>query len=272
MKEIDHKSLDSFLTTGLKAVACGEEILQGLFGRQLKVMQKETHYNLVTEADLTCEKAIVKTIAAEFPTHNIFAEEHKYRQTDSPFCWIIDPLDGTSNFVHHIPHYAISVALAYQNEVMVGIVADPAKAETFFAVKGGGAFLNERPITVSKASTLNESLLITGFYYERGTKLTQAMDLIESLLKMGIIDIRRFGAASLDLCYVACGRADGYFEYHLNSWDYAAGLLILAEAEGKITDYGGSPLTMLPSSVVGTNGLIHSKLLEVIAQNHLPFS
>lgn len=269
MKEIEHKDLDSFLNTGLKAVAWGREILQGLFGRPFKVMQKGTHYNLVTEADLACEKAIVKTIAAEFPAHNILAEEHKYRQTDSPFCWIIDPLDGTTNFVHHIPHYAISVALAYQNEILVGIVADPAKGETFYAVKGWGAFLNERPIQVSGAATLNESLLITGFYYERGTKLTQAMALIEFLLKGGIIDIRRFGAASLDLCYVACGRADGYFEYQLNSWDYAAGLLILAEAGGKITDYSGSPLSLLPSSVVGTNGLIHSKLLEAIGQNQL---
>jgi myo-inositol-1(or 4)-monophosphatase len=256
----------NFLETALGAAETARSILYRSFRAPLEIKTKSTHFDLVTAADIECEKKVVEKIRDSFPEHNILAEEHAYGETNSPFTWVIDPLDGTNNFAHRLPHYSVSIALAYKGEAVLGVVLDPERDELFQAVKGKGAALNGAPLTVTNAKTLRESLLITGFYYDRGSKMRESLGKIEEFLSLGIIDIRRLGSAALDLCYVASGRADGYFEFMLNPWDFAAGKLILEEAGGTVTDRDGKPFGIAASYVVASNGLIHAQMLEVLGK------
>ncbi len=246
------------------AQAAGRVIAR--FGRDsLDVRAKGEHYNLVTAADIACEDEIVRVIRAAHPDHNFFAEEKKYERTPSPFTWVIDPIDGTANFAHGFPHFAVSVALAHEGALVCGVVLDPSRNETFRAARGQGAFLNDRPIRVSGAGSLRESLLVTGFYYDRGATMDETLEKIRTLLRRGAMDIRRTGSAALDLCWVACGRVDGYFEYKLNAWDFGAGALIVGEAGGRVSDWRGEPLPLAASSIAATNGRYHEELVGVLA-------
>ncbi|HEQ72629.1 MAG TPA: inositol monophosphatase [Spirochaetia bacterium] len=255
---------DTYLDTALAAAEKARAVLFRAFRNPLEVRSKGSPINLVTEADIASEKAITDCIKTRHPDHNLLAEEHDYGQTDSPFTWIIDPLDGTNNFAHRLPHYAVSIALHHHGTTILGVVIDPERDECFQAVRGEGAFLNGERLSVTDRGELTQSLLSTGFYYDRGETMRDSIRKIETLLSLGIMDIRRTGAAALDLSWVAAGRTDGYFESMLSPWDFAAGALIVEEAGGHVTDWAGKKVARSPSGVVATNGKIHDSLLEIL--------
>lgn len=222
-------------------------------------------YNQVTQADLDAEEAIVRVIKQHYPDHNILGEENQYSQTESPYTWIVDPLDGTNNFAAGIPMFSVSIALRYEDEIVAGVVYDVARDEMFVATKGGGATLNDKRIQVNRAATLQHAMLITGFYYDRGDAMRLNLDKIQQFFERDIIGVRRFGSAALDLCYVACGRVAGFWEFKLHPWDFAAGALIVQEAGGQVTDLQGAALPYDQTAyVVSSNGAIHTAMLEVL--------
>jgi len=222
--------------------------------------------NLVTEADYAAQEAIIKVISNQFPGHSIIAEENDLSANlDEPDLWIIDPLDGTNNYAHQIPHFSVSIAYARFGKVKAGVVFDPERGELFSAASGMGASLNGKTINVSKASSLQEAIVATGFYYDRGAKMRKTLSSIEELFEHNIHGIRRFGSAALDLCWVACGRFDAYFEYKLSVWDFAAGRLIVNEAGGCCTDQQGNPLTLSSPGIVASNGILHNYLLNIVS-------
>ncbi len=255
------------LRTARRAAFAAGRVIKQCQRSGLDVKTKGQHYNLVTAADVASEDRIVAVIRAAFPDHNILAEEKEYGKTDSPFTWVIDPIDGTSNFAHGFPHYAVSIGLAYGAEIVVGVVLYPERRELFHAVRGQGAFCNNKPIRTSDAPGLRQSLLVTGFHYERDKKMETTLSSIGTLLRLGIMDIRRTGSAALDLCYTAAGRVEGYFESRLNAWDFAAGILIVTEAGGRVTTWEGGPVPINASSIVATNGRIHEELVGVLGES-----
>lgn len=226
-------------------------------------VERKGEIDLVTEADIACEEAIVKTIRASFPDHAILAEEKGASSGNSKYQWVIDPLDGTTNFAHGFPIYNASVALTLEGVIVVGAVYDPSRDEMYTAAKGGGAFLNGAPIRVSSVTNLIDGLLATGFPYE--IKTTHRNNLKQfGDFAMRAQAIRRAGAAALDLCYVACGRFDGFWEFHLKPWDIAAGALCVMEAGGVITMSDGASLDIYRSDIVASNGHLHPAMLDVL--------
>ena len=216
--------------------------------------------DIVTETDLGAEGIILSKIRENFPNHSIITEEADNKETASDYRWIIDPLDGTTNFVHSFPFVCVSIGLEYQGEVVLGIVYNPFLKEYFFAEKGHGAFLNDQPICVSKNEKLKDSLLATGFPYELSDHFERNMQLFSKIYRQ-TQGIRRAGSAAMDLCYVACGRFDGFWEFDLNPWDVAAGSLIVSEAGGKLSGFSGNQLDIYSDEIMATNGLIHAELL-----------
>jgi myo-inositol-1(or 4)-monophosphatase len=245
------------------ALKAGAEI-RSLMGKT-RIEEKGLNYNLVTEADTAAERTVIACIREFFPG-DAFLGEESASDTDltAPRLWIVDPIDGTTNFAHTIPHFAVSIAFACNGEVLCGAVYDPMRDELFYARKGGGAWLNGQPIKVSGASTLSKSVIATGFYYERGPLMLRTLESMRKLLVANIQGIRRSGAASLDCCYVACGRFEGYFEYRLSPWDFAAGLLIIAEAGGICADADGTVRGVHSQGVVCSNGLIQDELTRIV--------
>jgi myo-inositol-1(or 4)-monophosphatase len=225
--------------------------------------------DLVTEVDRACELAIVELLRSRFPSHDIVTEETDLARTGSSFVWFIDPLDGTTNFAHSYPCFCCSVALARDGEIVAGAVYDPTRDELFTAEKGGGAHLNGRPLRVSGADRLIRSLLITGFPYDLHDKLEERLRPFNRVMGLARA-VRRDGAAALDLCYVAAGRADGFWEVMLKPWDMHAGRLILAEAGGRSTRLDGTPLGLGPDGLVATNGRIHDELVQVLRDELVP--
>jgi myo-inositol-1(or 4)-monophosphatase len=229
-------------------------------------VERKGEIDLVTEVDLACEEAIINVIREAYPAHIALAEE-KGKQGDgaSPFLWVIDPLDGTTNYSHGFPFYCASVALSRGGDVLVGAVYDPVRGEMFHAVRGGGAFLNGERIRVSGIGDMISALLATGFPYS--IKTTARNNLKEfAEFAMRSQAVRRPGAAALDLCYVACGRLEGFWEFHLKPWDTAGGALIVIEAGGKVTHSNGAALDIYRSDIVASNGLIHAEMLEIIRE------
>ena len=230
-----------------------------------KFSSKKAKYDLVTDADLEAQKAIIEMIRENFPEHGIIAEEQDLSTNSSAAdLWIIDPLDGTNNYAHTIPHYSISIAFAQSGRVETGAVFDPVRKEMFNASRNRGAFLNGNPISVSKARSLQEAIVATGFYYDRDVIMRKTLDSIEKLFEANIHGIRRFGSAALDLCWVACGRFDAYFEYKLSLWDFAAGMLILEEAGGRCTDPEGSLFNLNSTGIAVSNGKFHDVFLDIV--------
>lgn len=233
-----------------------------------KTITKKSEIDLVTEMDCAAEKRIIKIIQRAFPDHSFLCEESGATRRDgqagqSEHRWIIDPIDGTTNFAHSLPICSVSIAYEEDGIVRMGGVYDPIREELFYAEKGRGAFLNGKKIRVSKTKKLNDALLATGFPYDRRNDPDKYLRIFREFL-MQAQEIRRLGSAALDLCYVACGRFDGYWEAHLNPWDKAAGMLILKEAGGKHSDYAGKPLTLTEPTIVATNGLLHGSILTVL--------
>ncbi len=227
--------------------------------------------NLVTQADVACQKAMLQIIRANFPQHDFLAEENGLKNTGSPWRWVIDPIDGTTNFAHTMPHFSISVALACKNDIVLGGVYDVCTDELFLARKGKGATLNGKKIHVSTVNKLQDALLVTGFPYEREKQINELLALFKNFI-LSCHDIRRLGSAALDLCWVAAGRFDGYWEKDLNPWDVCAGKLILEEAGGKITDYRGKKwqtLSLFGRQILASNGKIHREMCDIIKEGSL---
>lgn len=222
--------------------------------------------NLVTQADLASQKAILAVLKKRCPDHDFLAEENGRKNTGSAYTWVIDPIDGTTNFAHTFPQCSVSIALFYKNTPVLGGVTNPITGETFLAQKGKGATLNGKKIHVSSTKKLADSLLVTGFAYDRFNRLPPLLDRFGRFLN-SCHDVRRLGSAALDLCWVAAGRLDGYWEEALNPWDVAAGTLILQEAGGKITDFYGKKYTTINEygkEILASNTSIHPQLLRVM--------
>jgi len=235
---------------------------------QQKTITKKGEIDLVTEIDCAAEKLIIKIIRKAFPDHSFLCEESGATRRggqagQSKHRWIIDPIDGTTNFAHSLPICSVSIAYEENGIVRMGGVYDPVREELFYAEKGRGAFLNGKRIRVSKTKKLNDALLATGFPYDRRKDPDKYLKIFREFL-MQAQEIRRLGSAALDLCYVACGRFDGYWEAKLNPWDKAAGMLILKEAGGKLSDYSSKPLTLTEPTIVASNSTIHSQILAVL--------
>ena len=219
--------------------------------------------NLVTEMDMRSERIIVAMLLASFPGHGIMAEEETRIQTESGYRWIIDPLDGTTNYAHGYPCFSVSIALEHEDEVIIGVVYDPMRDELFSAQKGEGATLNGKAIKVSGTDTLIKSLLATGFPYDRKTSEKNNLDYFHDLL-MASQEVRRDGSAALDLCYVASGRFDGFWELKLKPWDVAAGSLIAREAGGMVSDFTGTGFSIHSGELLASNGKIHGALVDAL--------
>ncbi|MBU0982118.1 inositol monophosphatase [Patescibacteria group bacterium] len=226
-----------------------------------KIEKKDVYHNLVTEVDKECEKMIIQTIKNNFPDHSILSEESSPQEGTGDYKWIIDPIDGTTNFAHGLPFFAISIAVVYKGKPIIGVVEIPAMKETFWAQEGKGAYVNSEKISVSHVTSLKDALLATGFPYDRsGPRYKKNMELWDHFYGLSH-GVRRIGTAALDLCYTACGRFDGYWEYNLKPWDIAAGKIILEEAGGTVTNMDGSKLNPSLSNFLASNSRIHSEML-----------
>jgi myo-inositol-1(or 4)-monophosphatase len=247
---------------GLAAAYQSAEILRSQLGKISQIAKKGA-IDLVTEADLESERQIIGTIKANFPDHTILAEESGLNEGVGSYQWLVDPLDGTTNFAHQVPIFAISIALAHENNILIGIVLNPVSGELFSAVFGQGAQLNGRRIQVSAANRILESLLVTGFPYNNGELFNPIIQRFANCIHAAQ-GIRRLGSAALDLCFLACGRFDGYWEQNLKPWDTAAGSLIASEAGAKITDFSNQDFTVNSKEILATNGHIHAEMLELL--------
>lgn len=258
-QEIKH-----FLAVAREAALKAGEFLRNKLDHRQRIAYKGV-VNLVTDCDCRSQEIITTALKRSFPGHGILAEEdEETKQTDSSgYRWLIDPLDGTTNFAHRLPIFCISIALEKAGKVILGLVYDPMRQEFFQAVRGQGAFLNGRPIRVSDTRLLNHSLLATGFPYDLRESCLNNLTHFENFLFRAQA-IRRCGAAALDLCYVAWGRFDGFWELKLNPWDVAAGSLIVEEAGGMVSDFRGRKFILERREIVATNGFIHRAMLRVL--------
>jgi myo-inositol-1(or 4)-monophosphatase len=219
--------------------------------------------NLVTEVDRESERLIVTHLLESFPAHNIVAEEGDYPHGDSPYRWIIDPLDGTTNYAHGFPWFCVSIGLEVADEIVVGVIYNPVHDELFTAIKEEGAYLNGRRLQVSSRSPVRNTLLGTGFPYDCATDPDNNFTHFISFQKAAR-GIRRAGAAALDLAFVAAGRLDGFWELKLKPWDVAAGILIVREAGGVVSAFDGSPHDIYNHRIVASNGLIHNEMIILL--------
>jgi myo-inositol-1(or 4)-monophosphatase len=224
-------------------------------------------FDRVTEVDRQCERLVVGMLRQSFPAHGLLAEEYTRESLDAAWVWLVDPLDGTINYTHGYPIFAVSLALRHHGETALGVVYDPNRDEWFEAVRGAGATLNGRPIRVSQAERLGDSLLATGFPYDRADQPDTNLDRFAALT-MQTLGVRRSGSASLDLCNTACGRLDGYWEIHISPWDVGAGALLVQEAGGRVTNLTGGPFDGSGWETVASNGRIHQELIEALARAH----
>ena len=221
--------------------------------------------DLVTDADRAAEEYIVGQIQSMFPHHGILGEEGARIEGASEFLWVIDPLDGTTNFAHGLPYFSVSLGILRGNEVVAGVVYNPVAGECFAAERGSGAFLNGKRIQVSEQAAVQESLLATGFPYDVATSEKNNLKSFELVTRVSQ-GVRCQGSAALDLCQVAAGRIDGFWERSLNPWDIAAGSLIVTEAGGRVTDCSGQDFNPLGRDVCATNGLIHAELVKILTK------
>jgi myo-inositol-1(or 4)-monophosphatase len=241
----------------------GAYIRQQLELLKARDIELKDDHNFVTYVDRTSEQMIVDELSRLLPGSGFIAEENDYGQSDSALKWIIDPLDGTTNFVHGIPLFAISIALMEGDKVILGVVHEVNRSESFYSWKGGKAFVNGKEISVTQAKTLKDSLLVTGFPYVREQILDRYMDLFKAYIQR-TQDLRRLGSAATDLAYVAAGRFEGFYEISLNSWDVAAGSFLVQQAGGTVTDFDGGNDFIFGRSLVSSNSHIHNEMLNII--------
>ena len=248
-------------STLIKATEAGAKVMQEFFGGNFKISNKEGINNLVTEADHASEKAIFEIIKKDFPDHFILSEEAGAIVTDSNFKWIVDPIDGTVNFAHGIPICCVSIGLEEDGEMIMGAVYNPFINEFYFAQKGFGATLNDNLIHVSDETEVSKACLVTGFPYTYLDQPNGPLEVFSRLIRKGI-PVRRLGSAAMDLCWVAAGRFDGFYEHKLQAWDSAAGFLIVEEAGGRVSDFTGKKYSPYQPHIIATNGKIHDELVD----------
>ncbi|GAB5402631.1 MAG: inositol monophosphatase family protein [Aureliella sp.] len=264
-------SLDSStLQVAAKAALAGSQIVLDYFERGVSMRSKddEASYNLVSDADVKSEQAIAHSIRSAFPTHEIAGEEENVGDVTAEDVWVIDPLDGTNNFAHNIPHFAVCIGYYHREAATSAVVVNPVRGDWYYAVRGGGAFHNGQPLGVSNAKSLDEVMVGCGFYYDRGEMMRATLATVEAFFEQQIHGIRRFGTAALDLCQVASGQFGAFFEYQLAAWDFAAARLILEEAGGTITDARGQPLKLQTSSILASNTHLHAAALSITERFH----
>ena len=253
---------DDFQELAIQAVRESGRIQKDWLRKDKRIELKGA-INLVTEVDRRCEQRIIEIIKKAFPGHNILTEETPMPELPSPYRWIIDPLDGTTNYAHGYPCFCTSLALELEGEVIVGAIYDPLLDELFTAQKGKGAFLNNERLAVSKTDRLTNALICTGFPYDLRKSRVNNLDHFNNFV-MKARAIRRDGSAALDLCYVAAGRFDGFWELKLYAWDVAAGKLLIEEAGGRVTDFRGGSLDIYGKEILATNGRIHGEMIKVL--------
>jgi myo-inositol-1(or 4)-monophosphatase len=241
----------------------GALLLAGLETRP--AAELKSAYEVVTEVDRASEALIVDAIRRAYPEHGILAEEGSGYERNSPYRWVIDPLDGTNNYAHGFPFFSVSIALVEGQQPVLGVILDPLRDELFVAERGGGAECNGRPLRVSSTATLSAALLSTGFPYDFGTAIENNA-LQFSRIQSRSQGVRRPGSAALDLAYVAAGRLDAHWELRLNPWDSAAGALLVAEAGGRLSTWAGDPWTPWSDRLIASNGHIHNELIAVLTE------
>jgi myo-inositol-1(or 4)-monophosphatase len=262
--------MQQFIQVAIEAALKAGDILAKHAGKVEKVDFKD-EVNLVTEVDYLSEQAILEIIKHNFPRHGILTEEAGIEKSRSEFTWVIDPLDGTTNYAHDFPSYCVSIALEKNSEIIVGVVYDPNLDQLFVTEKGAGAFLSKgknpeqarRRISVSQTAELTQSLLATGFPYDIRTSEVNNLNHFANFYKRAQA-IRRAGSAALDLCYLAMGRFDGFWELKLSPWDTAAGSLLVTEAGGKVTDFSGRPFNICMKQILASNGRIHQQMIGIL--------
>ena len=260
---LDQQNLQNFLEVATESVLAAGAVLEDLYGKLKAIAEKGRPGDLVTEADKKAESIILDIIARHFPDHAILAEESGYLgdQTANPYLWAIDPLDGTTNYAHGYPVACVSVGLMIEGIPQVGAIYNPFRQELFRGAKGLGATLNRRPIRVSQTTSLEKSLLVSGFAYDRRETLDNNYAEFCHLTHL-TQGVRRSGSAALDLADVACGRLEGYWERGIKAWDIVAGVVILEEAGGVVTSYDNHSLDIQSGRILATNGLIHQELSQ----------
>ncbi|MCK4557435.1 MAG: inositol monophosphatase [Candidatus Aminicenantes bacterium] len=254
--------MDKTIQAAREAALKAGRMLRENIGKSSEIFYKGT-VDLVTNFDTQAQRVIFDHLSSCFPDHDYLAEEGLNQNKGAEFRWIIDPLDGTTNYAHHFPVFTVSIALEREGEIVLGLIYDPMREEMFSAVKGEGAFLNGEEIRVSAVDDLNKSLLATGFPYDiRASKVNNITHFNNLLTR--VQGIRRCGSAAMDLCYVASGRFDGFWELKLSTWDIAAGALIVQEAGGLISDFQNGEFTIYGAEILASNGLIHQQIVEVL--------
>jgi myo-inositol-1(or 4)-monophosphatase len=269
MGQSDDIVLHHCLQAAVKAARKAGLLLEQYARSGFSIEHKE-RINLVTDADRAAEQCVIASIQGEFRDHRFLAEERgRVEETASPFLWVIDPLDGTTNFAHGYPVYCVSIGLEYQGQCVLGAVFDPSRNELFTALRGEGAYLNGNALHVSNTAKLDQSLLVTGFAYDIREAKRNNLDHFASFA-LQCQGMRRTGSAALDLSYVAAGRFDGFWELKLNPWDMAAGSVIVGEAGGRVTNFRGGALSIYGEELVASNGQVHQAMLEVLGEERSP--
>jgi myo-inositol-1(or 4)-monophosphatase len=240
----------------------GEIIREG-FGKNFSIEYKTNASNLVTEIDKKSEATIINFIRKEFPTHSVLAEESGAHGTSSEYLWVIDPLDGTSNFAHGLPIFAVSIGVQKNGEIICGVVYDVMRDEIYYSEKGSGSFRNGKKLQVSTNDDLRKSMLVTGFPYDIQDNPDFAIERFAAFLKTSRA-VRRLGSAAIDMCYVAAGVFDGFWEVHLQPWDMCAGKLIVEEAGGVVTNFSGEEIDIYSKQILATNKFVHQSMIQVL--------
>lgn len=254
--------MESFLKVAREAALVAGEVQQAR-KNDLHHIEFKGEINLVTEVDHACETAIFSVLEKHFPDHQILSEEAGAKTKQSPYKWIIDPLDGTTNYAHGYPLYCVSIALEKDGEVIVGVIYEPNLKELFEVIRGAGATLNGEKIKVSETATLKRALLVTGFAYNVQEVADNNLGHFTNFI-LGSQAVRRDGVAAADLAYIACGRYDGFWELGLFPWDVAAGALMITEAGGQLSHFDGSPVNIYSKQIVASNGRIHQEMIQTL--------
>ncbi len=258
--------LNELLKTAVSAARlAGDIIIKNLGHLSKEDVQTKQAFDFVTKVDRWSEAVIMQTIREKFPSHRFLTEETLKQEDTGDYRWIIDPLDGTTNFIHGYPMFSVSIALEYKSEIIMGVVFDPLKDELFHAVKGGGSYLNNHTISGSATTDLGRSLVATGFPFRSKEMIDQYLRAFKNIF-LEVSDIRRAGSAALDLAYIAAGRLEGFFELNLSPWDIAAGSILITEAGGAITDFGGGNTYLSTGNVVAGNKEMQGEILAKVQQ------